>query len=229
MRVLITDDDSQLASGLAMMLQDNGYVTERAPDGETALEMASASSYDLIILDLNLPGIDGIEVCRRLRKSGSETGILMLTTRSEMNNRIQGLDEGADDYVTKPFHLGELLARVRSVIRRGSAMRQTVLRNGNLVLDPNTMKAFYNGSDVGLTLKEFSLLEYLLQNQDRVVDQQELLDHVWGDDVNALSQTVKVHISRVREKLNTLGGQDLITTIKGKGYFVGNTQISSGM
>ncbi len=227
MRILITDDDSQLASALAMTLQDNGYATEIAPDGESALRMASINSYDLIILDINLPGIDGIEVCRRLRAAGSETGILMLTTRSEMTNRVQGLDQGADDYVTKPFHLGELLSRVRAIIRRGNVIRQTMLRADKLVLDPNTMKAFYNGIDVGLTLKEFSLLEYLLRNQDRIVDQQELLDHVWGDDIDVLSQTVKVHISRAREKLNTLGGHNLINTIKGKGYFIGNTQAST--
>ncbi len=220
MRILITEDEKDLADALARGLRQQGYAADIAYDGEEALVMAEVNDYDLIILDLNLPKVDGVEVCRRIRASGSPVGILMLTARSSLDDRVNGLDEGADDYLVKPFHFPELLARVRAILRRESETRQTILRIGDLVLDPNAIKGYFRGSEIALTIKEFAILEYLMRNAGRVVSQEEMLEHVWSEDANMFTHTVKVHIKNIRKKLSAAGAGDLISTVKGRGYIL---------
>ena len=220
MRILITEDEKDLAEALARGLRKQGYAADIAYDGEEALVLAEVNDYDLIILDLNLPKIDGVEVCRRIRASGSPTGILMLTARSSLDDRVNGLDQGADDYLVKPFHFPELLARVRAILRREGEPRHTILRSGDLVLDPNVQKAYFRREEIRLTTKEFAVLEYLMRNVGRIVSQEELLEHVWNEDANLFTQTVKVHIKNIRKKLSAVGAHDLITTVKGRGYML---------
>lgn len=220
MRILITEDEKDLADALARGLRQKGYAADIAFDGEEALAMAEVNDYDLIILDLNLPKIDGVEVCQRIRATGSPVGILMLTARSSLDDRVNGLDQGADDYLVKPFHFPELLARVRAILRREGETRHTILRIGDLVLDPNAVKGYFRGSEIVFTTKEFSILEYLMRNAGRVISQEELLEHVWNEDANMFTQTVKVHIRNIRSKLNAAGAGDLISTVKGRGYLL---------
>jgi DNA-binding response OmpR family regulator len=220
MRILIVEDEKDLTEALARGLKKQGYATDVAYDGEEALVLAEVNDYDLIVLDLNLPKVDGVEVCRRLRASGSATGILMLTARSGLHDRVNGLDQGADDYLVKPFHFPELLARVRAVLRREGGSRHPILRTGDLVLDPNAQKAFFKGSEVALTAKEFAILQYLMHNVGRIVSQEELLEHVWDEDASLFTQTVKVHVKNIRKKLGAAGAHDLISTVKGRGYML---------
>ena len=220
MRILITEDEKHLADALARGLRQQGYAADIASDGEEAMMMTEVNNYDLIILDLNLPKIDGVEVCHRIRAAGSPVGILMLTARSSLDDRVNGLDQGADDYLVKPFHFPELLARVRAILRREGETRDPILRIGDLVLDPNAIKGYYRGSEIVLTTKEFTILEYLMRNAGRVISQEELLEHVWNEDANMFTQTVKVHIKNIRSKLNTAGAGDLISTVKGRGYLL---------
>jgi DNA-binding response OmpR family regulator len=220
MRILVVEDERVMADALAQGLSRQGYSVDAAYDGEAALDMAEVNAYDLVVLDLNLPKIDGVEVCRRLRTSNPPIGILMLTARSGLQDRVLGLDVGADDYVLKPFHFSELLARVRAVLRREGEQRSVILRHGDLSLDPNSMKVFYGPIMVNLTVKEFGILEYLLRNAGRVVSPEELLEHVWNNDANMFTQTIKVHINNLRKKLAEAGSGERIATIKGKGYII---------
>src|SRR5512136_953661 len=155
MRILVTEDEKDLADALAKGLERQGYAVDVAYDGEESLRLAEVNDYDLLILDLNLPKIDGMEVCRRLRDSGSSIGILMLTARAGLDSRVDGLDTGADDYLVKPFHFPELLARVRAILRREGAHKKPILRTGDLVVDPNTIRAAVRDTQVALTAKEF--------------------------------------------------------------------------
>jgi DNA-binding response OmpR family regulator len=221
MRILVVEDEKAMADALAHGLARRGYPVDVAYDGEAALDLAEINNYDLIVLDLNLPKIDGIEVCKRLRASGSSTGILMLTARSGLDDRISGLDTGADDYLLKPFHFPELLARVRAILRRDGEHRNVILRAGDLVLDPNSMRVFLDATEIALTSKEFGIFEYLMRNSGRVVSQEELLDHVWNDDTNMFTQTIKVHINNIRNKLAEAHAESRISTIKGRGYLIG--------
>jgi len=220
MRILIVEDEKELADSLAQGIRQQGYAADIAYDGEQALTQAEVNIYDLIILDLNLPKVDGMEVCRRIRSSGALTGILMLTARSSLGDRVSGLDQGADDYLVKPFHFSELLARVRALLRREGKAGHPILRIGDLVLDPNCLKAYYLGIELKLTVKEFSILEYLMRNAGRIVSQEELLEHVWDEQANLFTQTIKVHIKNIRKKLDAAGGGDLLSTVKGRGYML---------
>jgi DNA-binding response OmpR family regulator len=221
MRILVTEDEKDLADALAKGLERQGYAVDVAYDGEESLRLAEVNDYDLLILDLNLPKVDGMEVCQRLRDSGSSIGILMLTARSGFDSRVDGLDTGADDYLVKPFHFPELLARVRSILRREGEHRKPILRTGDLVLDPNTIRAAVRDTQIILTAKEFGILEYLMRNVGCVVSQEELLEHVWSEDANMFTQSIKVHINNLRKKLHAAGGEGLISTVKGKGYLIG--------
>ncbi|MBN2098802.1 MAG: response regulator transcription factor [Dehalococcoidia bacterium] len=221
MRILVTEDEKDLADALAKGLKRQGYAVDVAYDGEESLRLAEVNDYDLLILDLNLPKVDGMEVCQRLRDSGSSIGILMLTARAGLDSRVNGLDIGADDYLVKPFHFPELLARVRSILRREGEHRKPILRTGDIMLDPNTIRAAVRDTQITLTAKEFGILEYLMRNVGRVVSQEELLEHVWSEDTNLFTQSIKVHINNLRKKLDAAGGEGLISTVKGKGYFIG--------
>ncbi len=221
MRILVTEDETDLADALARGLRRQGYAVDIAHDGQQALLLAEVNDYDLVILDLNLPEVDGMEVCRRLRASGSSAGIIMLTARSGLDDRVNGLDEGADDYLVKPFHFPELLARVRAVLRREGESRKPIMRIGDLVLDPNSFRASVEDRQVVLTAKEFGILEYLMRNVGRVVSHEEILEHVWSENANLFTQSIKVHMNNLRKKLAAAGGEGLISTVKGKGYLMG--------
>jgi DNA-binding response OmpR family regulator len=220
MRILVVEDEKDLTDVLQLGLSRQGYSVDSAYDGEKALELLEVNSYDLVILDLNLPRVDGLEVCRLLRAGNSPTGILMLTARAGFDDRVKGLDLGADDYLIKPFHFPELLARVRAVLRREGEQRQVILRVGELTLDPNARKAYVGATQVNLTAKELGVLEYLMRNAGQVVSQEDLLEHVWNEDANLFTQSIKVHINNIRRKLEVAGGQGMITTVIGRGYLV---------
>lgn len=221
MRILVVEDEKDLADALARGLGRQGYAVDVAHDGEEALRVAEINQYDLLVLDLNLPKVGGMEVCQRIRGTGSSIGILMLTARTGLGDRVEGLDQGADDYLVKPFHFPELLARVRAILRREGEQRQLILRVGDLVLDPNAHRVSVGDTLVSLTAKEFGILEYLMRHAGCVVSQENLLEHVWSEDANLFTQSIKVHINNLRRKLDAAGGEGLIATIKGKGYMIG--------
>ena len=220
MRILVVEDEKDLAEAIAAGLRKQGYAADIALDGEEALNVFEINEYDLLILDLNLPKVDGIEVCKKIRAGGSSTGILMLTARSGLDDRVNGLDLGADDYLIKPFHFPELLARVRALLRREGVPRPAILRVGELVLDPNALKGYFKSSEIVFTIKEFAIVEYLMRNAGRIVSQEELLEHVWNEDANLFTQTIKVHMKNIRKKLDAAGAGELITTVKGRGYML---------
>ena len=220
-RILVIEDEKDLADAIARGLSRQAYSVDIAYDGLNGLELTEINSYDLLILDLNLPGLDGLEICRRVRANDSRTGILMLTARAGQDDRVTGLDLGADDYLVKPFHFPELIARVRSILRRTGEVRKVILRVDGLVLDPNPMTVTIRDQRIPLTTKEFAILEYLMTNAGKVVSQEELLEHVWDENANLFTQTIKVHINNLRKKLKEAGREDYIRTVKGKGYMVG--------
>ncbi len=218
MRVLVVEDEQSLASALDRGLTKLGYAVDVAADGVEALEKASDVPYDVICLDLNLPRIDGIEVCRRLRGDDFDGGIIMLTARSGIRERVEGLDEGADDYLVKPFAFSELAARIRAVARREGSPLDPVLSTRGLELDPNTNQVRREGTPIRLTPKEFELLYYLAKHEGRAIPQEELIDRIWNERMNPFTQTVKVHMNNLRRKLNDGFEEAMITTIRGKGY-----------
>jgi DNA-binding response OmpR family regulator len=221
MRILVVEDEKDLADAIVRGLSRQAYSVDVAYDGDDALNLIEVNCYDLIILDLNLPGTNGLEICRKLRAAKSKVGILMLTARGGYDDRVLGLDLGADDYLVKPFHFPELLARVRAILRREGEVREVILRVDDIALDTNALSAYIGDRKLPLTIKEFAILEYLVKNAGRVVSHEELLEHVWDEEANLFTQTIKVHINNLRNKLKTLGKEDIIRTIKGKGYIVG--------
>jgi DNA-binding response OmpR family regulator len=220
-RILVVEDEKDLADAIAAGLSQKGYSVDTAYDGSEALNQFEINSYDLIVLDLNLPGVNGLDVCRRVRSEDSKIGILILTARAGLDDRVLGLDLGADDYLIKPFHFPELLARVRSVLRREGESREVILRLDDLVLDPNSCSVYIGDRKLLLTTKELAILEYLLRNSGRVISQEELLEHIWNENANMFTQAIKVHVNNLRNKLKSEGKEDMIRTIKGKGYIIG--------
>ena len=218
MRGLVVEDEEPIASAIERGLTKIGYAVDVAYDGAEALEKAGVNAYDVVCLDLNLPRVDGVEVCRKLRADHFRGGIIMLTARSGIRDRVEGLDEGADDYLVKPFAFSELAARIRAISRREGSMREPVLATRRLELDPNTNRARRDEVEIHLTPKEFALLYYLVKNEGRAVPQEELLEHIWDENTNPFTQTVKVHMNNLRRKLNEGFGEQLIETIRGKGY-----------
>jgi DNA-binding response OmpR family regulator len=221
MKLLVVEDEKDLADAIATGLTRQTYCVDLTYDGTEALRLIEVNKYDLLILDLNLPGVDGLEICKQVRATDSTIGILMVTARASQDARVLGLDTGADDYLVKPFHFPELLARVRAILRRKGEIRRVILRIDDLVLDPNSLNVHVGENSLILTAKEFAILEYLVKNVGRVISQEELLEHVWNEDTNLFTQTIKVHINNLRNKLKSAGKDTLIRTIKGKGYIVG--------
>lgn len=219
MRVLIVEDNERIAETLADVLVDQHYVVDIALDGEVGWQQAEAFNYDLIVLDLMLPKLDGIRLCRRLRDSGYEGPILMLTARDTNADKIVGLDSGADDYMVKPFDVNELAARVRALLRRGTPGRQPILSWGELKIDPSNLAVTYAAQPVNLTSKEYQLLELFLRNRQRIFSQAELLDRLWSFEETPNEEVVRAHIKRLRHKLTMVGAsKDLIQTVHGLGY-----------
>jgi len=216
-RILVVDDDPRIAAAVRRALVYEGHAVDVAADGAGALAAARERLPDLVVLDVMLPGIDGVEVCRRLR-AASDVPILMLTARDAVADRVLGLDSGADDYLVKPFDYDELLARVRTLLRRRQPRRTEALRVGELVLDPAAHTVRYGASAVELTALEFQLLEYFVRNADLVLSRAQILDAVWGFDVATASNVVDVYVGYLRTKLVAAGGSRLIQTVRGVGY-----------
>jgi two-component system, OmpR family, response regulator MprA len=216
-RVLVVEDDEEIAQVLQRSLRLEGYEVRLAGDGEAALHAADAFNPDLVILDLGLPKLDGIEVARRLR-AGDDVPILMLTARDALESRVEGLDSGADDYLVKPFERQELLARLRALLRRRPPRGSASVVVGDLALNPDTHEVRRGERDIELTQREFELLEYLMRNERIVVPRQRLLEEVWGYDPFATTNTIEVFVSNLRRKLEAGGESRLLHTIRGAGY-----------
>ena len=215
---ILIEDEPTLRESVAKKLRRSGYEMDDCGDGETALELLAAERYDLVLLDLNLPKVNGMTVLRTLRKTDLETPVLILSARSEISDKVEGLDAGANDYLAKPFHLAELEARVRSLTRRQFIQRDVCLRCGRLTFDTKSRLAMADGQPIPLTRKESGVLEYLLLHQGRPVSQEELIEHVWDSSVDAFSNSIRVHISALRKKLRTALGYDPIRNRIGEGY-----------
>ncbi|MBF1085232.1 response regulator transcription factor [Solobacterium sp.] len=224
MRILVVEDEIALCETIAKGLRLDGYEVDTCFDGGTAWNMAMDESYDLIILDLNLPIMDGMEVLRNLRKEDSETAVLILSARGHLQDKIDGLDSGANDYLCKPFHFEELEARVRSLTRRRTVQNNVILSCGELSLDTKCRTVMAKGEKLSLTRKELGVLEYLLLHQERPVPQEELIQHVWDSSVDSFSNSIRVHISALRKKLRATLGYDPITNRIGQGYVIGGQQ-----
>lgn len=218
MRILVVEDDPVAAAVLSKGLREHTYAVDVATDGSTALEQAGINDYDLIILDVLMPGINGLEVCRRLRAEGIAAPILMVTARGEPDQRVEGLDVGADDYLAKPYHFPELLARVRALLRRGPALAPAVLSCHDLSVDTRARRVERAGRAIALTTKEYALLEYLLRRQGEVVGRGEIAEHVWDDTFDPMSNLIEVYIQRLRRKIDHDQPVKLIHTQRGAGY-----------
>jgi len=218
MRILLVEDEARVAGFLTKGLREQAYAVDLAGDGEEALHLGTVNDYDLIILDVMLPRKDGHAVCRELRGRGCRTPILMLTARGSVDDRVAGLDCGADDYLTKPFDFKELLARLRALSRRSAILRPGKLRVADLTLDTASHAVERAGKPVNLTAKEYALLEFLVCNEGRVVGREQIAQHVWDENFDPLSNVIDVYIKRLRAKLDADAGRRLIHTRRGEGY-----------
>jgi len=223
MRILVVEDEHDLADAIVRGLRNDGYATDVAYDGEEALAKVEVNDYDLICLDLNLPGVDGLSIARAIRGGevvlpGEQPRILMLTARGEASDRIGGLDEGADDYVVKPFDFDELRARIRALLRRDAGRSSALLQVGGLTLDTARHEAHRNGTKLALSPKEFALLRYFMTRPGAVLSQEDLLEHVWDENADPFTKTVRVTVMTLRRKLEAAGETQPIETVVGSGY-----------
>ncbi len=220
MRILLVEDEPDAATILAKGLREQSHAVDIATDGEAALAQAELNEYDLVILDVMLPRVDGFEVCRRLRAGGSTVAILMLTARDAIEDRIEGLDTGADDYLVKPFDFHELLARVRALMRRGPALRPEIIAVADLKIETRARKISRADNAVELTAKEYALLEYLARRVDEVVTRTDIAEHVWDENFDPFSNLIEVYIQRLRRKIDDNHAVKLIRTKRGEGYML---------
>jgi two-component system, OmpR family, copper resistance phosphate regulon response regulator CusR len=221
MRLLLVEDDPRIARFVAKGLREQAYAVDIAATGDDALYQADINSYDLIILDVMIPGRNGFEVCRELRRSGQSVPILMLTARDAVEDRIAGLDHGADDYLTKPFEFRELLARLRALLRRSAEIRPAQIVVADLILDTGAQSVSRAGHNIPLTTKEYALLEFLARNTGRVVGRAEIAEHVWDETFDPFSNLIEVYVNRVRRKIDFASVKPLLHTRRGAGYFFG--------
>jgi two-component system copper resistance phosphate regulon response regulator CusR len=220
MRILVVEDEPAAAHVLAKGLREHAFAVDVAADGATALDCVSATEYDLVVLDILLPRINGLELCRQLRSFGSTIPILMLTARGGLDDRVEGLDAGADDYLSKPYHFPELLARVRALLRRGPVLTSAELQLADLVVDTRARTAQRGGRPLQLTTKEYALLEYLMRRQGHVVSRADIAEHVWDGSFDPDSNVIEVYIQRLRRKLDDGRETSLIHTRRGTGYIL---------
>ena len=218
MKILIIEDEESLRKIIKRYLEKRNFIVDEAQDGKEALSKIHIDTYECLLLDLNLPEIDGITLSKRLKDEGYDIPTIMVTAKSQIYNKIEGFEAGADDYITKPFELSELLARVRAVVKRSSNNKEQILKLGNYEVYPerNSVLNMKSGEDIILSNKEIGILEYLLRNKGRIVPVEELMEHVWDGDLDSFSQTVKTHIKTLRQKIDNK--KKLILTIRGKGY-----------
>jgi two-component system copper resistance phosphate regulon response regulator CusR len=222
MRLLLVEDDARIARFVAKGLREQAYAVDVAATGEAALYQAAVNTYDLVILDVMIPAPDGFAVCRELRKSGQRMPILMLTARDAVEDRIAGLDHGADDYVTKPFEFRELLARLRALLRRSGELRSEKIAIADLLVDTGAQTAKRAARQITLTAKEYALLEYLARNAGRVVRRAEIAEHVWDETFDPFSNLIEVYINRLRRKIDEDSTKPLLHTRRGVGYVLGS-------
>ena len=223
MRVLLVEDDPRIARFVAKGLREQSYAVDAVASGEEALYLAAINSYDVAILDVMIPGPDGFAVCRELRKSGQRLPVLMLTARDGVEDRITGLDHGADDYLTKPFEFRELLARLRALLRRSGELRPAKITVADLVLDTAAQSVSRGARVIPLTAKEYALLEFLARNAGRVVGRAEIAEHVWDETFDPFSNLIEVYVNRVRRKIDADSRKPLLQTRRGAGYLLSSS------
>jgi heavy metal response regulator len=220
MRILLVEDDTDLAQFVGKGLKEERYAVDVAGDGEQGFQLAREHPYGLLILDIMLPVLDGLTLCRRVRAEGITAPVLLLTARDRVEDKVAGLDSGADDYLTKPFAFAELLARVRALLRRGGPQQQTRLKAADLELDPATHRVWRAAKEIVLTNKEYALLDFLLRNKNRVLTRTAIIEHVWDISYDPMTNIVDAHIRALRAKVDRDFSQPLITTVRGAGYML---------
>ena len=220
MRILVIEDDADLAQFIRRGLKEERYAVDLAADGEEGLDLALGNPYDLLILDIMLPKLDGLTLCRRLRAAGNRAPVLLMTARNTVEDKVSGFDTGADQFLTKPFAFAELLARVRALLRRGDPQQVIHLKAADLDLDLASHRVWRAGKEIVLTNKEFALLEYLLRNRNRVLTRTSIIDHVWGLTHDPMTNIVDVHVRALRAKIDQNSPLSLITTVRGVGYML---------
>ena len=218
MRILVIEDEAKVGSFIRRALEEDSAAVDLCTDGGQGLEWALSGSYDIIILDLMLPGMPGLEILKRIRKEGLQAPVLILTARSQVGQKVQGLDAGADDYLTKPFAIEELLARVRVLLRRGSGEAKGILEVDDLVLNPASREVTRGGQRIELTTKEYALLEYLMRNAGRVLTRPMISEHVWNLDFDTFTNVIDVYVNYLRNKIDKGHERKLIQTVRGSGY-----------
>ncbi|MFZ5801929.1 MAG: response regulator transcription factor [Candidatus Omnitrophota bacterium] len=219
MRILLVEDEQKMASFIFRGLREEGYAVDIASDGEAAWDYIGSNDYDLIILDWMLPKMNGLDICKKVRGAGYKTPLLMVTAKDTVEDKIKGLDEGADDYITKPFHFDELLARIRALLRRPKDVKEeTVLQCGGLRMDLITRKVLLDGKEISLSQKEFALLEFLIRRKGEVVSRSQIAEHVWDLHFDPMSNTIDVYINFLRKKIDEGRAASRIETIRGAGY-----------
>ncbi|MBF0331589.1 MAG: response regulator transcription factor [Candidatus Omnitrophica bacterium] len=220
MRILVIEDEKHIADFIRQGLKEEGYAVDVAYDGEKGYFLAGTEAFDVIVLDLMIPKMDGMTVCRNLRRDKNNVPIIMLTAKHSVDDRVDGLESGANDYLTKPFAFKELLARIRVLSRQGMTQPSTLLRAGDLTLDVLKHKVMKHGEDISLTTKEFFLLEYLLQHANEVVTRTAISEHVWDINFDTTTNVIDVHINALRKKIDIADEESLIQTIRGRGYII---------
>jgi DNA-binding response OmpR family regulator len=228
MRVLLVEDDTRIAHFVAKGLREQSYAVDVAITGEDALYQVAINTYDLVILDVMIPAPDGFAVCKELRRTGHCMPMLMLTARDAVEDRVEGLDRGADDYLTKPFEFRELLARLRALLRRPSAIQPATLSVADLVVDTAGQAVSRSGKFISLTAKEYALVEFLARNAGRVVGRAEIAEHVWDEEFDPFSNLIEVYVNRVRRKIDTKGQKPLLHTRRGAGYVLSSDANADG-
>ena len=218
MRILVVEDERKVASFIKRGLEEEKYIVETAADGEAGLHLATEAQFDAIVLDVMLPKMDGFGVLKAIREKGLATPVIMLTARGDTENRVQGLDLGADDYLAKPFHFEELAARLRSILRRSSTEKTTKLQVGDLTLDLVTHFAYLDGNEIELTTKEYALLEYLMRNKGRILSRSMIMQAVWKHNFDPESNIIDVYIKRIRQKVERPDKAQMVQSIRGVGY-----------
>ncbi len=218
MRILVIEDEAKVASFIRRALEEESAAVDLCSDGEQGLEWALGGSYDLIVLDLMLPSMPGLEILKSIRKEGLQTPVLILTARSQVDQKVQGLDAGADDYLTKPFAIEELLARVRVLLRRGTGEAKGILQLDDLILNPASREVTRGGQRIDLTSKEYALLEYFMRNAGRVLTRPMIAEHVWNLDFDTYTNVIDVYVNYLRNKIDKGHQRKLIHTVRGSGY-----------
>ena len=221
MRLLLIEDEEDLINTLSRGLRKVGYAVDTATDGRDGLDLFYMNEYDLIILDLNLPSIDGLEILSKIREENQDCKILILSARSNYEQRIEGLDKGADDYLVKPFDFGELNARIRNLLRRSFTQQSSKLKYENIIIDMAKRTVYgENNENIDIRPKEFAILEYLIINRGRVISAEELIEHIWDNDESMFSNVIKVHLSNLRKKLSQHCKEEIILNVRGVGYTI---------